>query len=122
MVDYSDVFIGLDVSKDSHAVAVAQGGRDGEVRYFGEIASDAAAVRRFVRKLERPDVRLRFCYEAGPTGYGLERLIEGLGHDCAVIAPARRCSPSPMIELEKPTNLLALEMGVGRSSRRRCRS
>ena len=80
--------IGLDVSKDSHAVAVAEGGRDGEVRYFGEIASDAAAVRRFVHKLERPGARLRFCYEAGPTGYGLKRLIEGLGHDCAVIAPS----------------------------------
>lgn len=88
MVDYSEVFIGLDVSKDSHAVAVAEGGRDGEVRYFGEIASDAAAVRRFVHKLERPGARLRFCYEAGPTGYGLKRLIEGLGHDCAVIAPS----------------------------------
>ena len=54
MVDYSEVFIGMDVSKDSHAVAVAEGGRDGEVRYFGEIASDTAAVRRFVHKLERP--------------------------------------------------------------------
>ena len=41
MVDYSEVFIGLDGSKDRHAVAVAEGGRDGEVRYFGEIASDA---------------------------------------------------------------------------------
>lgn len=88
MVDYREVFVGMDVSKDRHAVAVAESGRDGEVRYFGEIASDPAAVRRFVRKLERPSVRLRFCYEAGPTGYGLKRLIEGLGHQCAVIAPS----------------------------------
>ncbi len=88
MVDCSEVFIGLDVSKDRHAVAVADGGRDGEVRYFGEIGSDGGSVRRFVRKLEGRGVALRFCYEAGPTGYGLQRLIEGLGHDCAVIAPS----------------------------------
>lgn len=35
-----------------------------------------------------PGVRLRFCYEAGPTGYGLKRLIEALGHNCAVTAPS----------------------------------
>ena len=61
------------VSKDCHAVATADGGREGEVRYCGEIGSDGGSVRRFMRKPERPGVRLRFCYEAGPTGYG--RLI-----------------------------------------------
>ena len=88
MVECSDLFIGMDVSKDRHAVAVADGGRDGEVRYFGEIGSDGGSVRRLVRKLERQGVDLRFCYEAGPTGYGLQRLIEGLGHEFAVIAPS----------------------------------
>ncbi|RWM09911.1 MAG: hypothetical protein EOR73_32920, partial [Mesorhizobium sp.] len=65
-----EVFIGLDVAKDRHAVASAESGRTGEVRYVGEISSDSASVRRLVRKLGRPGVRLRFCYEAGPTGYG----------------------------------------------------
>ncbi len=88
MVECSELFVGMDVSKDRHAVAVAEGGRDGEVRFYGEIGSDNASVRRLVRKLERPGSRLRFCYEAGPTGYGLERLIEELGHECAVIAPS----------------------------------
>ena len=88
MVECSEVFIGMDVSKDSHAVAVAESGRDGEVRYYGEIGSDGASVRRFVRKLQRPGAQLRFCYEAGPTGYGLKRLIEELGNECAVIAPS----------------------------------
>ncbi len=88
MAECSEFFVGMDVSKDRHAVAVADGGRDGEVRFFDEIGSDGGSVRRFVRKLERPGVELRFCYEAGPTGYGLQRLIEGLGHECAVIAPS----------------------------------
>jgi len=88
VVDCNEMFVGMDVSKDRHAVAVTEGGRDGEVRYHGEIRSDDACVRRLVRKLERSGARLRFCYEAGPTGYGLERLIEELGHECAVIAPS----------------------------------
>ena len=88
MDENSEVFIGLDVSKDSHAVAVAESGRDGEVMSCGEIAADAASVRRFVRKLERPNVRLRFCYEAGPTGYGLKRQIESLGHDVLIYPDA----------------------------------
>jgi len=32
--------------------------------------------------------RLTFCYEAGPAGYGLYRLIESLGHACIVVAPS----------------------------------
>ena len=32
--------------------------------------------------------RVTFCYEAGPTGYGLYRLISGLGHECMVVAPS----------------------------------
>ena len=74
----SDLFIGLVVSKDRHAAAVADCGRDGEVRFYGEIGSDGGSMRRFVRKLERPGVELRFCYEAGPTDYELQQLIEGL--------------------------------------------
>lgn len=55
------------------AIAIAEGGRDGEVRYFGEIEATTAAVERFVRKLEKKHPRLHFSYEAGPTGYGLYR-------------------------------------------------
>ena len=62
MVDCSEVFVGIDVSKDRHAVAIAESGRDGEVRFFGEISSDMASVRRFVRKVEQPDRQVRFCY------------------------------------------------------------
>lgn len=45
-------YVGVDVSKAKHAVAIAEGGRHGELRYFGEIEATAAAVERFVRKLE----------------------------------------------------------------------
>ena len=69
------VYVGVDVAKAKHAIAIAEGGRGGEVRYLGEVEATLAAVERFVRKLERKYPRLHFCYEAGPMGYGLYRLI-----------------------------------------------
>lgn len=88
MSDNKLIFVGLDVAKDRHAVALANDGRDGEVRYLGEIGSDDASVRGLVKKLAGPGVELRFCYEAGPTGFGLKQLLTSLGHSCAVIAPS----------------------------------
>jgi transposase len=78
----------LDVSKSKRAVAIADGGRGGEVRFVGEIASTPAAVERLIGKLAGRYGKLHFCYEAGPTGYGLYRQIEALGHPCLVVAPA----------------------------------
>lgn len=81
-------YVGVDVSKAKHAIAIAEGGRHGEVHYFGEIEATPAAVERFVRKLEKKHPRLHFCYEAGPTGYGLYHQITALGHRCDVVAPS----------------------------------
>jgi transposase len=88
MREDSEVYVGLDTSKLRIAVALAQAGRDGEVRFFGDIDSAPEAVERLVRKLEKRHRRLCFVYEAGPTGYGLQRQITALGHDCAVVAPS----------------------------------
>ena len=88
MVDYSEVFVGIDTSKLRNAVAIAEGGRNGEVRYLGEIENTEAATRKLVKKLAAQHRRLTFCYEAGPTGYGLYRLIKTLGHECMVVAPS----------------------------------
>ena len=88
MEQHNGVFVGLDVAKARHAVAVAENGRQGEVRYFGEIGADPDSVRRLVAKLEKRHGRLHFCYEAGPTGYGLYRQLTTLGHQCTVVAPS----------------------------------
>jgi len=69
-------------------VAVADGGRTGEVRFLGEIENKPAAIERTIRKLGKRYSRLHFCFEAGPTGYGLYRQVRELGHDCMVVAPA----------------------------------
>jgi transposase len=88
MEKHSEVFVGLDVAKAKNAVAIAEGGRNGEVRYLGEIENTAEATRRLIAKLSKTYTKLTFCYEAGPTGYGLFRWIGDLGHECIVVAPS----------------------------------
>jgi transposase len=88
MRDYSEAFVGIDTSKLRNAVAIADAGRGGEVRFLGEIENTPAATAKLVRKLSAKYKRLTFCYEAGPTGYGLQRQIKGLGFECAVVAPS----------------------------------
>jgi transposase len=88
MGDYSEVFVGMDVSKSRIAVALAEGGRNGETRFLGEIEASDGAVEKLVRRLSAQHDEVRFCYEAGPTGYGVHRLIGKLGHECSVVAPS----------------------------------
>jgi transposase len=88
MGEHSEVFVGLDVAKARNAVAIAESGRRGEVRYLGEIDNTPEAMRRLIAKLSKTYRPMVFCYEAGPTGYGLYRLIEDLGHECIVVAPS----------------------------------
>ena len=87
MRDDSEVYVGLGTSKLKISVALASAGRGGEVRFFGDIDRTPEAVEHLVRKLAKRHQRLSFAYEAGPTGYGLQRQIAALGHDCAVVAP-----------------------------------
>jgi transposase len=88
MSDHSEAFVAFDTSKLRNTVAIADGGRSGEVRFLGEIENSAAATAKLVRKLAGKYGRLTFCYEAGPTGYGLYRQISSLGHACIVAAPS----------------------------------
>jgi transposase len=70
-VKQDTTYVAFDTSKETIAVAVAEGGQRGEVRFYGTIASRAEAVRKLIDKLARRHRQLAFCYEAGPTGYGL---------------------------------------------------
>jgi len=88
MQENSKIFVGLDTSKMKISVALAEEGRQGEVRFLGEIDNSPDAIKRLVSKLTRKFRELMFCYEAGPTGYGLHRQITALGHACSVIAPS----------------------------------
>lgn len=88
MSDHSEAFVAFDSSKLRNAVAIADGGRAGEIRFLGEIENTGVATTKLVNKLAAKYARLMFCYEAGPTGYGLYRQIKSLGHECMVVAPS----------------------------------
>jgi transposase len=88
MEQHSELFVGLDVSKLKISVAVAEAGRQGEVRFLGDIEARPTTVAAMIKKLERSGAELHFCYEAGPTGYELFRQITASGHACDVIAPS----------------------------------
>ncbi len=79
------VHIAFDASKDTLVAGVLHAGE--ETPTVERVANDPAAVRRFVKGFPEP-AKLRTCYEAGPCGYELHRLLASLGVACQVIAPA----------------------------------
>src|SRR3954453_14391696 len=88
MDHHSVAYIGFDTSKTKHAVAVAEGGREGEVRYLGEIEATPAAVEGLLGKLAHKYKTLHVSYGARPTGGGPYPPIRALGYYCDVIAPS----------------------------------
>jgi transposase len=78
-------WVGLDVHKDSITSAVLVPGS--EVPLVDRWFHDEPSVRRFVTGLGSP-ARVRLCYEAGPTGYELARLLHRIGVASEVIAPS----------------------------------
>jgi len=89
-VERHAAYVGLDVHKETIAVAVAELGR-GEPLYRGEIANKPKSVEKLLAKLSESydGGLLLFCYEAGPCGYVLYRQILACGHDCQVVAPSK---------------------------------
>ena len=82
------LFVGLDVHKDSIAVAHAAGGSTEPPVYVGAIGPRQADLDRLLHRLQSKASTLSFAYEAGPCGYGLYRYLTGKGLPCQVVAPS----------------------------------
>jgi transposase len=81
-------YVGLDVHKDTIALAVAPAGPGLEVRDLGQMRHEVPQVVKRILKLGEAD-SLHVAYEAGPTGYGLCRALEAAGVRCSVVAPSK---------------------------------
>lgn len=86
MNEGAKVYVGLDVHKESIAIAQAAPGR-GPARLVGEIGHDVNRLIKRLQALGQPD-EVHIVYEAGPTGYGLQRKLQALGYACEIIAPS----------------------------------
>lgn len=85
-MNHATIFVGLDVHKDSTAVAVSAPGA--RARFVGTIGPELGELRKVLGKLGEPG-DLQVVYEAGPCGYGLVRRLRAAGYVCEVIAPAK---------------------------------
>jgi transposase len=85
----TDKYIGLDVHKDTIVIAIAEGGRLGEVRPYGKISNDLHSLEKLIPRLGGEKVRLHFVYEAGPTGFVIHRWLRKREIDSIVIAPTK---------------------------------
>ena len=102
MAKSTPLFVGLDVHKDSIAVAHATGGRTEPPVFVGAIGTRQADIDQLIRRLQGKAAHLRFVYEAGPNGYGLYRYLTGKGLACDVVgaladpaAPGRQGEDRP---------------------------
>ncbi|TCZ68558.1 IS110 family transposase [Paenibacillus albiflavus] len=83
---YAQKYVGMDVSKDTIVIAIAESGRE-EARYWGSIPHKPEAVRKLIKQLGDKE-QIEVCYEAGPTGYELYRWLTSMGVKCSVVAPS----------------------------------
>jgi transposase len=82
------IYIGLDVHKETIAVALAMEGQ--EPKFLKTISHDLHAVEKLVHELrEKNKYHLKVCYEAGPTGFVLARRLLAWGVECIVVSPSK---------------------------------
>src|SRR2546430_2767621 len=82
------LFVGLDVHKDTIAVAYAPNDRGADVVSLGTIGTRQCDIDKLTRRLESKGATLVFVYEAGPCGYWLYRYLARRGFSCSVVAPS----------------------------------
>jgi transposase len=88
-MEQSTRFVGMDVHKATIVVAVTATGEVGRATAYGTVPNTTAALEKLVVRLRQAGSGpLKFCYEAGPCGYGIHRTLTRLSEDCMVVAPS----------------------------------
>jgi len=79
-------YIGLDVHKETIVIAVADAGR-GPAQAWKTIPYDLPRLVKSIALLA-DEAEVEVCYEAGPTGYGIQRALQKAGYMCQMVAPS----------------------------------
>lgn len=82
------LFVGLDVHKETIAVAYVTDHLDAEVVYLGTCGTRQCDIDKLIRQLQSRSKHLVFVYEAGPCGYWLYRYLTKKKLVCRVVAPS----------------------------------
>jgi transposase len=88
MSQSSTRFIGMDVHKETIAVAYVAQDHGAEVTYLGTIGTRQCDLDQLVRKMLSTATHLVLVYEAGPCGSWRYRYLRKKGDDCWVVAPS----------------------------------
>jgi transposase len=79
----------MDVHKETIVVAVTATGEVGKATAYGTFPNTTAGLEKLVKRLRQAGSGpIKFCYEAGPCGYGVHRTLTRMGEDCMVVAPS----------------------------------
>ena len=102
----NNYYIGLDVHKETIAIAHACGANREDAVYHGQcggsLPSAENALRKLAKKLGIEFRDLKVCYEAGPTGFVLARRLIVLGLDCVLMSPSKtERKPNEKIKTDK---------------------
>jgi len=88
-MEQSTRFVGMNVHRDTIVVAVTATGEAGKATAYGTFPNTTAALEKLVKRLRQAGSGpLKFCYEAGPCGYGVHRTLTKMDEDCMVVAPS----------------------------------
>jgi len=108
-------FVGMDVHKETIVIAVTATGEVGKAMAYGTVPNTAAALETLVKRLRQAgNGPLKFCYEAGPCGYGVHRTLTKMGEECMVVAPSmipRKSGERQKTDKRDAANLAVLHRG-----------
>ena len=81
-------YIGLDVHKKN--IVMGESRKSGEAQITGEFLNTDSGVKKLLTKLNKlsEEFEVKICYEAGPCGYALKRILDAKGYSCEIIAPS----------------------------------
>ena len=114
-MEQSTRFVGLDVHKDTIVVAVTATGEVGKAMAYCTFPNTGAGLEKMVKRLRQAGGGpIKFCYEAGPCGYGVHRPLTKMGEECTVVAPSmipRKSGERQKTDKRDAANLAVLHRG-----------